>query len=232
MLNERQLQHRMSATDRQRQLLEVALNVFSRKGFKGATTKEIAAAAGVTEAIIFQHFPSKEALYSAVLELHLDGADERRWIEEIAACMERNDDAGLFRSFIHRILHAYRTDAALERVILFAALEGHEQGLIRLQQQFAPTFERIMDYIGRRQREGAFIGCDPNAILVGLGGIAHQYGLITQIMHAPVPDISDKEMAEQFTRILLHGVLKAPPGAAEGATQPKPAASSNRKART
>jgi hypothetical protein len=46
----------MSAADRQRQLLEVALNAFSRRGFKGTTTKEIAAAAGVAEAVIFQHF--------------------------------------------------------------------------------------------------------------------------------------------------------------------------------
>ncbi|RXL62837.1 TetR/AcrR family transcriptional regulator, partial [Citrobacter sp. AAK_AS5] len=59
---------RLSAPDRQQQLLAAALQVFSRKGFKGATTREIAGAAGVTEAIIFQHFPSKEALYSAVLE--------------------------------------------------------------------------------------------------------------------------------------------------------------------
>jgi AcrR family transcriptional regulator len=78
---------RLHAADRQRQLLEVALNIFSRRGFKGATTKEIAAAAGVTEAIIFQHFPSKEALYSAVLELHLDTDTEQKWVAEINDCM-------------------------------------------------------------------------------------------------------------------------------------------------
>jgi AcrR family transcriptional regulator len=50
---------RMNAGDRRRQLLDAALELFSRKGFGGATTKEIAASAGVTEAIIFRHFPSK-----------------------------------------------------------------------------------------------------------------------------------------------------------------------------
>jgi len=209
MLNERPVQHRMSGTDRQRQLLETALNVFSQKGFKGSTTKEIAAAAGVTEAIIFQHFPSKEALYSAVLELHLDTEEEQKWIGEILDCMEHKDDEGLIQSFILHVLRGYRSNTALQRVILFAALEGHEQGLMRLHRQFSPIYERLKDYVSRRQHEGALINIDPHAILIGFGGIAHQYGLITQIMHAPGPDISDEAIAHQFTRILMHGIHKS-----------------------
>jgi TetR/AcrR family transcriptional regulator len=210
MNKEHTTQNRMSSVNRQRQLLEVALTVFSRRGFKGATTKEIAVAAGVAEAVIFQHFPSKEALYSAVLELHLDTDNEQRWTEEINDCMQRNDDVGLFRSFILRILKSYRYDPMIERVILFAALEGHEYGLARMQKQFAPIFERFMEYITRRQSEGALINCNPHAIMIGLGGIAHQYGLLTQIFRVPSPDISDEEMAQMFTRILLHGVQATP----------------------
>ena len=206
LMNENTSHPRMSAADRQRQLLEVALSAFSRRGFKGTTTKEIAAAAGVAEAVIFQHFPSKETLYSAVLESHLETADEQDWITEVNGCMERNDDEGLFRSFICRILSSYRNDPMVNRVILFAALEGHEQGLARMRKQFAPIFERLLEYIARRQREGALIDCDPQAIMVSLGGVAHQYGLITQIFRAPVPEISDEEMAQCFTRILLRGL--------------------------
>jgi TetR/AcrR family transcriptional regulator len=209
MLNERPLQHRMSATDRQRQLLTTALNIFSRKGFKGATTKEIAAAAGVTEAIIFQHFPSKEALYSAVLELNLDTGDEQKWSEEIFDCMERKDDEGLIQSFMLHILQAYRRNTALQRVILFAALEGHEQGLTRLHRQFSPIFEKLKEYICLRQQEGAMIDVDPYAILITFGGVAHQYGLITQIMHAPAPDISDEAIAQQFAQLVMNGVQKS-----------------------
>jgi TetR/AcrR family transcriptional regulator len=206
MLNERPIQHRMPAADRQRQLLEVALNAFSRRGFKGTTTKEIAAAAGVAEAVIFQHFPSKEALYSAVLELHLDLGDEQEWFQEVSDRMERNDDEGVFRLFIRRILHGYRTDPLIQRVILFAALEGHEQGLTRMRKQITPIFEHFMAYIVRRQGEGALARCDPHAIMIGLGGIAHQYGLITQIFRGPAPEDSDEDMARLFTRMLLHGV--------------------------
>lgn len=231
MTHDHSFHNRMSAADRQRQLLEVATSAFSRRGFKGTTTKEIAAEAGVTEAVIFQHFPSKEALYSAVLELHLDTSDEEKWIEEVNSCMECNDDEGVFLSFIRRILLAYRCDPMIERVILFAALEGHEQGLARMQRQFAPILERFMEYIARRQREGALADCNPHAIMISLGGVAHQYGLITQIFRAPTPNVSDDEMAQLFTRILLYGV-QAIPSAKKGSNKnQKPAEQSNRKAK-
>jgi len=198
----------MSATDRQRQLLDAALTIFSRKGFKGATTKEIAAATGVAEAIIFQHFPSKEALYSAVLDLNLDAGDGQKTAEEIREYMERNDDEGVFRTCICSILRGYRSNAAFQRVILFAALEGHEQGLVRMRRQFSPLYTRLAEYVARRQEEGVFIEGNPYAILTGFTGIAHQYGLITRIMNAPAPDIPDEEMATHFARMLLRGVLK------------------------
>jgi TetR/AcrR family transcriptional regulator len=230
MMNENASHTRMTAAERQRQLLEVAMSAFSRRGFKGTTTKEIAAAAGVAEAVIFQHFPSKEALYSAVLESHLATAEEPRWIEEISGCMERNDDEGVFQSFILRILGSYRHDPMINRVILFAALEGHEQGLARMRKQFAPIFERFVEYIARRQREGGLKDCDPQTIMVSLGGVAHQYGLIAQIFRAPVPDVSDEEMARSFTRILLHG-LRPTPMDGEVSNDRKQKSKGNRKAK-
>ena len=185
----------------------------------------------MAEAVIFQHFPSKEALYSAVLELHLETIDEQKWIAEINDCIERNDDVGLFRSFIRRILESYRRDSLIQRVILFAALEGHEQGLARMRQQFAPVFERFMDYIARRQREGALMNCNPYAIMISLGGMAHQYGLITQIFRAPSPVVSEEEMAQLFTRILLYGI-QVPPSPEKGSSKNQKAAKqSNRKAK-
>ena len=64
---------RLQASDRRLQLVETALDFFSRKGFSGTTTKEIAAAAGVTEAIIFRHFPTKQDLYALLRELAAEG---------------------------------------------------------------------------------------------------------------------------------------------------------------
>ncbi|MFT8613169.1 MAG: helix-turn-helix domain-containing protein [Gluconobacter oxydans] len=60
---------RLSATDRKQAILSAAAPVFARLGREGATTKEIARAAGVSEALLYRHFASKEVLY-AELESH------------------------------------------------------------------------------------------------------------------------------------------------------------------
>src|SRR3954452_1758287 len=109
---------RLPASDRRRQLLETALDFFSRKGFEGTTTKEIAAAAGVTEAIIFRHFPTKQALYNAVLHFHHEDGELDKCLAEWKDLMDRNDDEGLIRAIIDRIIQAYRPDARVERVLL------------------------------------------------------------------------------------------------------------------
>ncbi len=58
---------RLSSEERRDQILAAALELFARDGLYGVTTKAIAGAAGVSEALIFRHFPSKEELFDAVL---------------------------------------------------------------------------------------------------------------------------------------------------------------------
>lgn len=58
---------RISGADRRSSILEAARSVFAERGYEGAKTQQIAAAAKVSEALVYRHFPSKMALYRAVL---------------------------------------------------------------------------------------------------------------------------------------------------------------------
>lgn len=59
---------RLPAAERRRALVEAALRVFSEGSYSGATTADIARAAGVSEPILYRHFASKRDLYFACLE--------------------------------------------------------------------------------------------------------------------------------------------------------------------
>jgi len=59
---------RLPAAQRREQLLDVAAQLFSSKGYAGATTAQIAKEAGVTEPIIYRHFKSKRDLFVALIE--------------------------------------------------------------------------------------------------------------------------------------------------------------------
>lgn len=57
------------AGERRGQILRAALDVFGRKGFHGATIREIAAAAGLAEGTIYLYFPSKQEVLKGVFAL-------------------------------------------------------------------------------------------------------------------------------------------------------------------
>src|SRR3954454_15574719 len=62
---------RLSAEDRRAAILDSALEVFSRRGYNGASIDEIATAAGISKALIYEHFPSKKDLHVSLLERHV-----------------------------------------------------------------------------------------------------------------------------------------------------------------
>ncbi len=59
---------RMKHQERRAAILESAAEVFARTGYDGATTARLAEAAGVSEPVLYRHFPDKEQLYCATLE--------------------------------------------------------------------------------------------------------------------------------------------------------------------
>ncbi|PWC37773.1 TetR/AcrR family transcriptional regulator [Azospirillum sp. TSO35-2] len=67
---------RLDSAARRLTILDAALPLFAQKGFAATTTKEIAQAAGVSEALIFKHFPTKASLYEAIFLNCIDGDPE------------------------------------------------------------------------------------------------------------------------------------------------------------
>jgi AcrR family transcriptional regulator len=113
------------AKDTRHRIMRAALDVFVAEGFDGATTRQIAAAAGLSEGAIYRHFPSKDAI-GAELFLSIHGA-MTRLIDEAAAlpapfedrvaatvtgyCDLADRDWPLFRFHLlqlHRFLHLWQ----------------------------------------------------------------------------------------------------------------------------
>src|SRR3954449_11238435 len=58
---------KLSSEERRAAIIKAVRRLFAEKGFHGTTTRELAEAAEVSEALLFKHFPNKEALYSAMM---------------------------------------------------------------------------------------------------------------------------------------------------------------------
>src|ERR1700719_3677445 len=59
---------RLDSDERRKAIVAAAVPLFARKGFAGTTTRELAEAAGISEALLFRHFPSKQSLYRELLQ--------------------------------------------------------------------------------------------------------------------------------------------------------------------
>jgi len=66
---------RLSAEQRKAAIVRAALPLFARQGYAETTTKDLARAAGVSEPLLYRHFPSKEALYAEIQNLCCQGDD-------------------------------------------------------------------------------------------------------------------------------------------------------------
>jgi AcrR family transcriptional regulator len=64
---------RLDGEERRKAIVNAAVPLFARNGFAGTTTRELAEAAGISEALLFKHFPSKKLLYREILQLGCEG---------------------------------------------------------------------------------------------------------------------------------------------------------------
>jgi AcrR family transcriptional regulator len=64
---------RLDGDERRKAIVVAAVPLFARKGFAGTTTRELAEAADISEALLFRHFPSKRHLYGEILRLGCEG---------------------------------------------------------------------------------------------------------------------------------------------------------------
>jgi TetR/AcrR family transcriptional regulator len=196
---------RFSAENRRTQLLQIAVGLFSERGFEGTTTKAIAAAAGVSEGIIFQHFATKEELYSSILDYKAKESGMEEWEEQLRGHAEREDDEALVRSMVERILQSDRMDPQFQRLMYQAVLTGHPLPKI-MAQRILPLHQYLCDYITRRQKKGALLKCDPDVAVHAIVSMPIYYGLAKSLFGLDALKLPERKMAESFTKLILEGL--------------------------
>jgi len=172
---------RMTGDKRREQILETAVNLFSQRGFKGTTTKEIARAAGVSEAMVFRHFENKDALYEAILDTKgcQDGVRRFPWEENetLKKAIAEKDDTGVFYNIALDALNKHQKDVAFMRLLFYSALEEHELAERFFHEFIERVYQFIGGYIAERQQDGAFRDVNPRIAVRSLLGMLIHHSL-------------------------------------------------------
>src|SRR3954466_4613299 len=113
---------RLSSSDRKKQILEVATSLFARHGFDGVTTRRIADEAGITEAMVFRHFATKDDLYWEVLSAKSATDEVKQRLEQ--RLQSDVEPLEIFTAIARYVLNRNLKDPAKSRLLLFSALEN------------------------------------------------------------------------------------------------------------
>ena len=200
---------RLSSENRRRQLLEHAVALFSQRGFSGTRTKDIAAACGVSEAILFRHFATKEDLYQAILATYKNEAGADQWLAEMKRLAAARDDAGFIQCLVKYIFKWFRDDAPFHRLMLYARLDGHLLADLVHEQMGLPTMGVLRNYVAQRQREGAFRSGNPMAMAMFMASSAWQQATYKYVFQVDLLTTPDEQRVEQLSEMILAGLQPA-----------------------
>ena len=196
---------RLPATQRRQAIINEAIRLFSEKGFKGTTTRELASAVGVSEPVIYQHFAAKKDLYAAIIESKSKEVSEdvEFWTEA-----REGDDRKAFVALGRLIWCWYEDDRTLTRLLFFSALEGHELSDMFFTRHAAGFLEMVSNHIRARIKAGAFRPMDPDTLAWSfIGMVAHHAESVSVFRFDPKPRPREAVL-EDMVDIFLRGVLK------------------------
>ncbi len=205
----RKRRRRPTSQERQAGLIAAAASLFAAKGFNGTTTKEIARAAGVSEALVFKHFPTKRALYAAILAEKVT-VDEL--LEAVGESAKKRDDRRVFT-----LIAGFRirpgVDSTLLRLLLFSALEGHELSDMFFGKHHRVLYDHLAAYIELRIAERAFRDVDPLLAARAFIGMVVHHRLLHEIFGVPMHRPHD-ETVTTYVDLFLTGLVRLPAGPA------------------
>jgi AcrR family transcriptional regulator len=225
---------RMAGEERRLQILRIAVSLFSQRGFRGTTTKEIAHAAGISEAMVFRHFATKEELYAAILDHKACTVGLEDPCELVSDAVRLKDDRAVFETLAYTALVQHENDMEFMRLLLHSALEGHQLAQMFWDRNVLKIYEFLGSYIRERQSDGVFREVDPRIVVRGFIGMIMHHSLNNNLWDPSrrLLDISNEQAARDFTEILLKGITTRAPQAKVSKRAAATRVSANKKKQT
>ena len=144
---------RMRKADRKRQLVAHAKQLFVTLGYQDTTTEKTAAAAGVSEPVLYRHFESKKTLYLEVLK-EIREATLNRWHDETAGL---SDPMAKLHAIADMYLGSTREHALEFRVMHRTLFDTDDQEIAAFLRSFYLDSEALLaQIISEGQQSGVF----------------------------------------------------------------------------
>ncbi|MBO6604205.1 MULTISPECIES: TetR family transcriptional regulator C-terminal domain-containing protein [Paracoccaceae] len=185
-------------------ILEAALLVFSRHGFRGATLDQIAAAAGLSKPNLLYYFPSKEAVHVTLLSQLMD-----TWLDPLREMDPDGEPVEELLGYVRRKLQMSRDFPRESRLFANEIL----QGAPRMQEVLATDLRKLVDekvtIIRGWAAAGKIADIDPHHLIFSIWALTQHYADFDVQVRAVLGEDRDPfAEAETFLRTLFTKLLR------------------------
>ena len=199
---------RLSSEERREEIIAAARAVFADKGFDGTTTRELAKAAGVSEALIFKHFPTKEAIYHAMLASCQESPLGNE-VRNLLALEPSTSTLAIMMHFLASKLILVKNEACSSRLLLRSLCEDGDFARIVLRHVGETWIAKVGECLEEAQKAGD-LRISPDKLKTS-GWLSHHLVLMISFMNFPVKPavdykVSRQKLAEEAVLFCLRGM--------------------------
>jgi len=156
--------------EKEEQILEAALDVFSVSGFRGSTIDQIAEVAGMSKPNLLYYFRTKEAMHRALIDRVLD-----TWLEPLRAFDADGNPESEIRSYIRRKLEMARDFPRESRLFANEMLQGAPHVEDELKGPLKELVDEKADVIRSWAKAGKIAKCDPYHLIFSIWSTTQHY---------------------------------------------------------
>lgn len=190
-------------------IIEAAVQLFSRQGFAGTSTHEIARLAGVSEVTLFRHFPRKRDLFWAATESRLR---RLRISKELRGRLENDENPrtalpGIVALLVETVQH----QPEMVRLLYLSLFELDHGAERVLRTHLAPLFQPVREYLSRCASKGLVRDLEPGVAALGLAAsVAAHQSLRQVVANDEIPYATTDEAIEAYTDFWLKALVPDP----------------------
>jgi TetR/AcrR family transcriptional regulator len=196
--------------EKEEQILEAALDVFSMHGFRGATIDQISEVAGMSKPNLLYYFRTKEAVHRALIDRVLF-----TWLEPLRAFDAEGDPESEIRSYIRRKLEMARDFPRESRLFANEMLQGAPHVEDELKGPLKDLVDEKAQVIRAWIKAGKIAKCDPYHLIFSIWSTTQHYADFDVQVRAVLGEQHSGdgrfEDAARFLEQLFMGGLSIPP---------------------